>query len=351
MSFISFSEDHHGPPLSPFATATHAMNLTVGQMRQGLDRLQKRLDEVRMFEPTSVTDQYNIPHVEALGASVDEALVRTFGANTVDYNRYADAAIFDNGPHNYAHQVPIGQVHATLGRCKARSMALPGQAIASLNERITEAAAPMSAEAAPALDLSKIFVVHGHDGAPKAEVARFIERLGFEAIILHERPNKGRALITKFREEAAGVGFAVVLMTPDDLGKAEKAVDLNQRARQNVVFELGFFIGKLGPERLWSDLGTDRFQGLGALRQEIAVAVDDAIRLPEQSRGFFVGQVKVHDPKMGSLTTGREPLSEAHWRGAVCVASSWEYAPSRQEPMVRRLSAGGRWIRTFGSWS
>ena len=108
----------------------------------------------------------------------------------------------------------------------------------------------MAAEAEPALDLSKIFVVHGHDGAPKAEVARFIERLGFEAIILHERPNKGRALITKFREEAAGVGFAVVLMTPDDLGKAEKAVDLNQRARQNVVFELGFFIGKLGPERV-----------------------------------------------------------------------------------------------------
>jgi Predicted nucleotide-binding protein containing TIR-like domain len=62
--------------------------------------------------------------------------------------------------------------------------------------------------------------------------------------------NKGRALITKFREEAAGVGFAVVLMTPDDLGKAEKAVDLNARARQNVVFELGFFIGRVGPERV-----------------------------------------------------------------------------------------------------
>ena len=74
-------------------------------------------------------------------------------------------------------------------------------------------------------DLSKVFIVHGHDSAPKSEVARFIEKLGLEAIILHERPNKGRALITKFREEAAGVGFAVVLMTPDDLGTAEKAVD------------------------------------------------------------------------------------------------------------------------------
>jgi predicted nucleotide-binding protein len=93
-------------------------------------------------------------------------------------------------------------------------------------------------------------VVHGHDGAPKAEVARFIEKLGFEAIILHERPNKGRALITKFREEADGAGFAVVLMTPDDVGKAKDALDVKSRARQNVVFELGFFIGKIGPERV-----------------------------------------------------------------------------------------------------
>jgi predicted nucleotide-binding protein len=96
----------------------------------------------------------------------------------------------------------------------------------------------------------KVFVVHGHDGAPKAEVARFIEKLGFEAIILHERPNKGRALITKFREESDGAGFAVVLMTPDDVGKAKDAPDVKSRARQNVVFELGFFIGKIGPERV-----------------------------------------------------------------------------------------------------
>jgi predicted nucleotide-binding protein len=115
-------------------------------------------------------------------------------------------------------------------------------------EAIPQSTIPI--EATGSENRSQVFVVHGHDGAPKAEVARFIERLGFEAIILHERPNKGRALITKFREEAADVGFAVVLMTPDDLGKAEKTDDLKLRARQNVVFELGFFIGKLGPERV-----------------------------------------------------------------------------------------------------
>jgi predicted nucleotide-binding protein len=66
----------------------------------------------------------------------------------------------------------------------------------------------------------------------------------------HERPNKGRTIITKFRKEAAGVGFAVVLMTPDDVGRAVEATDLGSRARQNVVFELGFFIGALGPEKV-----------------------------------------------------------------------------------------------------
>jgi vacuolar-type H+-ATPase subunit I/STV1 len=70
---------------------------------------------------------------------------------------------------------------------------------------VIEARAPMPIE----YRQQKVFIVHGHDDTPKAEVARFIERLGFEAIILHERPNKGRALITKFREEAADVGFAV----------------------------------------------------------------------------------------------------------------------------------------------
>jgi len=93
---------------------------------------------------------------------------------------------------------------------------------------------------------NKVFIVHGHDAGTKESVARFVEKLGFEAVILHERPNKGRTIITKFREEAEGVGFAVILMTPDDVGKATGASDVKPRARQNVVFELGFFIGVLG---------------------------------------------------------------------------------------------------------
>jgi predicted nucleotide-binding protein len=92
-------------------------------------------------------------------------------------------------------------------------------------------------------------VVHGHEEAPREAVARFLERLGFDVVILHEQANKGRAIITKFREEAADIGFAVVLMTPDDHG-GKAGEPTRPRARQNVVFEFGFFIGALGPERV-----------------------------------------------------------------------------------------------------
>lgn len=100
-----------------------------------------------------------------------------------------------------------------------------------------------------AVDSRKVFVVHGRDSASKTEVARFLERLELVPIILHERPNAGRTLITKFQEESADVAFAVVLMTPDDMGGLREGPQ-SFRARQNVIFELGFFIGKLGPDRV-----------------------------------------------------------------------------------------------------
>lgn len=104
----------------------------------------------------------------------------------------------------------------------------------------------------PKRDPTKVFIVHGHDGETRETVKRFVEKLGLEAIILHERPNKGRTIITKFRDEATSVGFAIVLMTPDDVGGVPGLAmnRLKHRARQNVVFEFGFFIGKLGADRV-----------------------------------------------------------------------------------------------------
>lgn len=96
---------------------------------------------------------------------------------------------------------------------------------------------------------SKVFLVHGRDGGSKEQVARFIERLDLEVVILHERPSSGRSLISKFFEEAADIGFAVVLITPDDEGGIVGG-RMSKRGRQNVIFELGYFIGKLGPSKV-----------------------------------------------------------------------------------------------------
>lgn len=93
---------------------------------------------------------------------------------------------------------------------------------------------------------SQVFIVHGHDELAKTEVARFVEKLGFEAIILHEQVSAGQTIIEKI-ESYSNVGFGLVLYTACDVGNTKSNKDnLNFRARQNVVFEHGFLIGKLG---------------------------------------------------------------------------------------------------------
>ncbi len=96
------------------------------------------------------------------------------------------------------------------------------------------------------LESKKIFIVHGHDVGTKETVARFITRLGLEPVILHEQPNQGRTIIEKFEDHSA-VGYAIALLTPDDAGYSIKEPEnTRQRARQNVIFEFGYFVGKLG---------------------------------------------------------------------------------------------------------
>lgn len=97
----------------------------------------------------------------------------------------------------------------------------------------------------------KIFIVHGHDNLPKVEVAKLLQVFKLNEIILHEMPNVGKTIIEKF-EKNSEVGFAIIILSSDDIGRSKKEDDskLKNRARQNVIFELGFFIGKLGRQRV-----------------------------------------------------------------------------------------------------
>ena len=98
---------------------------------------------------------------------------------------------------------------------------------------------------------NEVFIVHGHDDEAKETVARFVEHLGIEATILDEEINEGRTIPEKFEEHADEAGYAIVLLTPDDVGSSKDETDSPQpRARQNVVLEFGYFWGKLGRKRL-----------------------------------------------------------------------------------------------------
>jgi predicted nucleotide-binding protein len=107
-------------------------------------------------------------------------------------------------------------------------------------------------EGATSVVSRKVFVVHGHDDVMKLDVARTIETLGLEAIILHEQDDLGLTVIEKFEQNALNCDFAVVLLSPDDMGysKDTSPVEAKFRARQNVILELGYFVGRLGRSKV-----------------------------------------------------------------------------------------------------
>ncbi|MYK94404.1 hypothetical protein F4009_10510, partial [Candidatus Poribacteria bacterium] len=123
----------------------------------------------------------------------------------------------------------------------------------------------------------KVFTVHGHDEAAKHAVARFVERLGLEAIILDEQSGGLQAIIDKFEEQAENIVFAMILLTPDDVGAAKaEQNELQPRARQNVILELGYFIGKLD-------------------RNQICLLYKGGVELPSDIRGLSYVLMDDHD--------------------------------------------------------
>lgn len=130
----------------------------------------------------------------------------------------------------------------------------------------------------------KVFIVHGHDETAKVTVARFLDKAGFEPIILHEQANLGKTIIEKL-DYYTDVDFAIVLYTECDLGRAkEENVDKERyRARQNVVYEHGYLIGKLGREKVFALVKGDvetpgdisgvvytQMDGMGAWKMDLA---------------------------------------------------------------------------------
>jgi predicted nucleotide-binding protein len=164
-------------------------------------------------------------------------------------------------------QEKLKRTHAGAGRAI--------QALESLKERLhlydeEVAKAPTSSrtQAMPGTNAT-IFLVHGRSEAAKQVVARFLEQISdLRVVILHEQPNSGRTIIEKFESYASGADFAVVLLTGDDEGGLASSRQRRRRARQNVVFELGFFIAALG-------------------RAQVAVLYEEGVELPSDMSGVL----------------------------------------------------------------
>ena len=258
-------------------------SLSVSEMHNGIDRLKRRIEELKTFDPESVTMRRS-SEVVSLETAIEDTLAAIFGQGTPKFKRYRFACDLEPPPNvdftpdwiavrgggSGQSGENLHELRHGIADRKRQAVALLEQAVRGLEEEIPQSSpgeggtqvwhrgrdrdgrgfSMLALQIQPQVLVAVKSLSFMVTTTVRRMVARFIEKLGFDPIILHERPNKGRAIIAKFREEADGVDFAVVLLTPDDLGKAKEGVDLKLRARQNVVLELGFFVGALGPERV-----------------------------------------------------------------------------------------------------
>jgi CheY-like chemotaxis protein len=125
--------------------------------------------------------------------------------------------------------------------------------------------------------LRNVFIAHGHDKPTTGMIARFIEKIGLRAIILEEQPHAGHTVIEMFENYASTTAFAVVLLTPDYIGVSQALPqNIRPRARQNVIFELGYFVNKLG-------------------RSRVAVLYKGEVEIPSQYAGVLC--IPLDDPR------------------------------------------------------
>jgi predicted nucleotide-binding protein len=150
-------------------------------------------------------------------------------------------------------ELRLVRIGSADGKGRSFSLSIGGRRKAEeLVERLSEPAVTGRSAAEVELEDSvakKIFVVHGHQR--RDEIARFIRRVtGIDPIVLDEQAGRGRTIIEKFEEEARPAAYAVVLLTEDDLGKGKNEDQLEPRARQNAILELGYFIGRIGRQNV-----------------------------------------------------------------------------------------------------
>lgn len=220
---------------------------TPAEVDRDIMLLRRRIADIRQLQIDGV--RWDDGKKKAVERHTRSTVREVFGPDSPEFREFKHFEI-DEGPWNttWTDDEYQEQFLKRIPHSLAQLEGLVVQLIERKESEVGEVALSQAFSSAPS---RRVFVVHGHEDGTKEATARFLHRLGLDPVILHEQADEGRTVIEKF-EKYADVSFAVVLFTPDDLGYSKRASpDAAQpRARQNVVFELGFFIGKLGRHRV-----------------------------------------------------------------------------------------------------
>jgi hypothetical protein len=220
--------------------------LTVEQIRVAIPKLERRIADLDALNPDQFSDFGN--EADKIAKRINATLVDVFGHDTIEYNEY-EVRWASFVSYNANYELLKNENIENFRRGTESTRGKLQTIVDILRERLTdlsELSVADSRRVIPAARASStdIFIVHGRDDAAREEVARFVSRAGLNPIILHEQASGGRTVIEKL-EHYSNVGFAVVLLTPDDEGNPVGGAP-QPRARQNVIAELFYFVGKLG---------------------------------------------------------------------------------------------------------
>ena len=208
--------------------------------------------ELDKTDLSEIKDEFIIPYLKGeqfvfSGYFLDEAKVKriVIGESAYTSKEYVFEVKRRRGPNVFLPIPREGIIkHSDYTKDITRNILKECQSL--LQGATSKSEAPTVTKPKAPMDKTKVFIVHGHDNAAKEAVARFVEKIGLEAIILHEQASSGKTIIEKI-EANSNVGFAIVLYTPCDEGRPKGEKDqLKPRARQNVIFEHGYLIGKIG---------------------------------------------------------------------------------------------------------
>jgi predicted nucleotide-binding protein len=226
--------------------------LTADDLRTGIRKLQRRIDDLTQFDVSVIEERFD-SKASALTDKINSTLADIFGRDTPEYNHHSiwslDTLPLGGPKHpiNVVREAYQKGINDAVTRLVGIKETLE-EKLEDLEESTPSPGSSMPEREPPGN--GKVFIVHGHDELAKQTVARFMSQLDLTPVILHEQPNEGRTIIEKL-EAHTSVDFAVVLLTPDDIGYLVNAESKKQpRARQNVLLELGLFIGVLGRPRV-----------------------------------------------------------------------------------------------------